>query len=102
MYAVIKAGGHQYKVSQGDNVTVDYHDGNEGDKIVFDQVCLVGGKELVVGDPLVKGATVEAVIKRQTRAAKVLVFKFKRRKNYKRTRGHRQPVTVVEIGAITH
>ena len=100
MYAVIKAGGHQYKVSQGDQVKIDLVDGKAGDKITFDQVLMVGGDKPVVGAPLVSGASVEAVIKEQTRDPKVIVFKYKRRKNYKRTKGHKQPVTVVEISKI--
>ncbi|MBF0440711.1 MAG: 50S ribosomal protein L21 [Oligoflexales bacterium] len=100
MYAVIKAGGHQYKVSQGDRITIDYHSGSEGDKLVFDHVCMLSADEVVLGNPTVQGASVEAVIKRQMREPKVIVFKYKRRKNHKKTRGHRQPVTVVEISAI--
>ena len=79
---------------------VDFLKGNEGDKVTFDQVLMVGGSTPKVGAPLVSGATVEATIKEQTRASKVIVFKYKRRKNYKRTRGHKQPLTIVEIGKI--
>ena len=100
MFAVIKAGGHQYTVQQGDEVTIDYLAGNEGDAVVFDQVLMIGGDKPVFGEPLVAKAKVEAVIKKQTREPKILVFKFKRRKNYKKTRGHKQPVTVVEIRKI--
>lgn len=101
MYAVIKAGGHQYRVSQGDTLTVDYQPGKkEGEKLTFDHVLMIGGEKMVVGDPLVKGATVEAVVKKQARAPKILVFKFKRRKQYKRTRGHKQPITEIEITGI--
>jgi len=102
VYAVIKAGGHQYRVSPGQEVTVDFVEGKEGDKVTFDQVLMLGGKETVVGAPVVSGAKVEAVIKKQTRNPKVIVFKYKRRKNYKVTRGHKQPVTVVEIAKIAH
>ena len=103
MYAVIKAGGHQYKVSQGDVVTVDFlKDAKEGETVTFDQVLLVGGKDTVVGQPLVAGAKVEAVVKQQTRNPKIIVFKFKRRKDYKRTKGHKQPVTVLEVSKIVH
>ena len=103
MYAVIKAGGHQYKVSQGDLVTVDFlKDAKEGETVTFDQVLLVGDKETVVGLPLVAGAKVEAVVKQQTRNPKIIVFKFKRRKDYKRTKGHKQPVTVLEVSKIVH
>ena len=102
MYAVIKAGGHQYRVSQGDELTVDFLEGKKaGDKITFDEVLLVGGDETKIGAPLVGGASVEATVKAQTHNPKILVFKFKRRKDYKRTRGHKQPVTVLEINNIS-
>ena len=78
MYAVVKAGGHQYKVSQGDELTVDFLEGKkEGDKITLDQVLLLGGEKTIVGAPLVEGAKVEATVKKQTRNPKILVFKFK-------------------------
>ena len=100
MYAVIKAGGHQYKVSEGDKLEVDFLKGNEGDKVTFDSVLMVGGSDQKFGAPFVGGASVEATISKQTRAPKVIVFKYKRRKNYKRTKGHKQPLTVVEINKI--
>mgnify|MGYP003687840497 CR=1 FL=1 len=103
MYAVVKAGGHQYRVSQGDELTVDFLEGKkEGDKVTLDQVLLVGGDKTVVGAPLVEGAKVEATVKKQTHNPKILVFKFKRRKDYKKTQGHKQPVTVLEINSIKH
>lgn len=102
MYAVIKAGGHQYRVSQGDELTVDFLEGKkEGDKVTFNDVLMVGGDDAKVGAPLVSGASVEATVKGQTHNDKILVFKFKRRKDYKRTRGHKQPVTVLEINNIS-
>jgi len=101
MYAVIKTGAHQYKVSQGDLIEIDKLDGAEGDSVTFDKVMLLGGGKTVIGDPLVEGASVKAVIKRQFRDKKILVFKYKRRKNYKKTAGHRQPLTTVEIGEIS-
>ncbi len=103
MFAVFQAGGHQYRVSQGDQITVDFLEGkNEGDKVNFSEVMLVGGDKVVVGAPYVQGASIEAVVKKQTFNPKVIVFKFKRRKDYKRTRGHKQPVTVLEISGIKH
>lgn len=101
MYAVIKSGGHQYRVTEGLQFDVQKIAGNEGDKVTFDQVLLVGGKSLNVGSPTVSGATVEATIKRQFRDDKVWVFKYKRRKNYKKLRGHRQPLTTVEVTKIS-
>lgn len=103
VYAVIKAGGHQYKVSEGDSISIDYQEGKEkGDKITFDNVLLIGGDKTVTGSPLVKGASVVAEVEEQTANDKVIVFKFKRRKNYKRTRGHKQKITVVKIGKISN
>ncbi len=100
MYAVIKAGGHQYKVEEGNTLTVDFIQGNPGDKVSFDKVLMLSTKQTVVGKPLVAGATVEAVIKEQSRLPKVIVFKYRRRKNYKKTRGHKQPVTQIEVTKI--
>ena len=98
MFAVIKSGGHQYRVNQGDEITVDKLLGKEGDKVTFDKVMLVGNK---VGAPLVSGAKVEGTIKSQFRGEKLHVFKYKRRKNYKRTKSHRQDYTKVTIGKIS-
>ena len=100
MYAIVKSGGHSYKVSAGDKLQVDYIAGNEGDTVVMDRVLMLGGSQPVIGKPLVEGARVEAVIKKQVKAPKVLVFKYKRRKNYKRTKGHRQLHTVLEIASV--
>jgi large subunit ribosomal protein L21 len=101
MYAVIKTGGKQYRVSQGERLQVEKLPGNPGDGISFDQVLLVGeGEAIKVGTPLVKGAQVKAKIVAQERGEKLIVFKFKRRKNYRRKNGHRQPYTRVEITGI--
>lgn len=101
MFAVFKAGSRQFRVSQGDEITVDFLEGKkEGDKVSFPNVLLVGGEKTVVGAPLVSGASIEAVVKKQGFNPKVLIGKFKRRKDYKRTRGHKQPVTIVEISGI--
>ncbi len=101
MYAVIKAGGHQYKVQKGDLLTVDFINGQAGDKVTFDNVLMLGGDKLVVGKPTVQGATVEAVIKEQSHNDKLIIFKYRRRKNYKKRGGHTQAVTVVEVGKIS-
>ena len=100
MYAVIKAGSRQFKVIEGQTLTIDRVAGNEGDKFTFNDVLMVGGKSLKVGMPNVSGASVEATIKTQKKDAKITVFKYKRRKNYKKTVGHRQPITVLEINKI--
>jgi large subunit ribosomal protein L21 len=100
MYAVIVAGCRQFKVEQGQTLTIDRVPGNPGDNYKFDQVLMVGGETVKVGAPTVAGASVEATIKSQGKGEKITVFKYKRRKNYKRTHGHRQPITVLEIKAI--
>ena len=101
MYAVIQTGGHQYKVKEGDKVRIDRLAGDAGQSVVFDRVLMIAQDEKVTfGTPVVKGAQVGATILEQVRDPKVLVFKYKRRKNYKKMRGHKQPVTVVTIGKI--
>ena len=97
MYAVIKTGGKQYRVSKGDKLRVEKLPGNVGDAVTFDQVLLVGGEAVKLGKPLVGGAKVEAKITAQGLGKKLVVFKFRRRKNYRRKNGHRQPYTALEI-----
>jgi len=100
MYAVIKTGGKQYKVAQGDKLRVEKLPGNVGEAVTFDQVLLVAGDSLKLGMPLVGGAKVEAKILAQGRGKKLVVFKFRRRKNYRRHTGHRQPFTALEVTKI--
>jgi large subunit ribosomal protein L21 len=101
MFAVIKTGGKQYKVAPADLIRVEKLDGDAGDQVAFDQVLMVGGEAApVVGAPLVAGASVAGEIVEQARNAKILVFKKRRRKNSKRSRGHRQQVTLVRITEI--
>ncbi|MEZ4441530.1 MAG: 50S ribosomal protein L21 [Polyangiaceae bacterium] len=101
MYAVIKTGGKQYRVAEGDTLQVEKLPGEPGDKIQFDQVLLVGGGDTTkVGKPLVDGAKVQGEITAQNRGKKIIVFKMKRRKNYRRKNGHRQPYTQVKITGI--
>lgn len=97
MYAVIKTGGKQYRVATGDKLRVEKLPGNVGDAVTFDQVLMVGGEALKLGRPLVGGAKVEAKILGQGLGKKLIVFKFRRRKNYRRKNGHRQPFTALEI-----
>ena len=97
MYAVFKTGGKQYRVAAGDKLRVEKLPGNTGDTVTFDQVLLVGGETLKLGQPLVGGATVEAKIVTHGLGKKLIVFKFRRRKNYRRKNGHRQPFTALEI-----
>ena len=97
MYAIFKSGCRQYKAAKGDQIKVDFISGKAGDKVNLDQVLMVGGQKPVFGSPTVKGAKVSAVIKEQTFNDKILVFKYKRRKNYKVLNGHKQPMTILEI-----
>lgn len=101
MYAVIATGGKQYRVSEGDLIRVEKLDGGEGDKVVFEDVLMLGGGEKAkIGTPTVAKAKVEAQITAQGRARKIIVFKFKRRKKYRRKQGHRQPYTELRITKI--
>ena len=97
MYAVFKTGGKQYRVAQGDQVRVEKVPGNVGDAIAFSDVLLVAGETVKLGKPLVGGAKVEAKIVSQGLGPKLVVFKFKRRKNFRRKTGHRQPYTALQI-----
>ncbi|MBS4773281.1 MAG: 50S ribosomal protein L21 [Proteobacteria bacterium] len=94
MYAVIKTGGKQYRVASGDVVKVEKLAGEEGKEVVFNEVLAMGD---TIGNPLVDGASVKATILKQARDAKVIVFKKKRRQNYRRKNGHRQSITLVKI-----
>ena len=102
MYAVIQTGGKQYRAEPGQTLWVEKLAGNAGDKITFDQVLLVARGEgpVAVGKPTVSGATVTASIVEQGLGEKLVVFKFRRRKNYVRKNGHRQELTAVKIESI--
>ena len=101
MYAVIKTGGKQYRVAPGDKLRVEKLPGNVGDTVTFGEVLMIGGESVKLGKPLIAGAKVEAKVIAQDRAKKIIVFKFRRRKNYRRKAGHRQPFTALEITGIT-
>ena len=101
MYAVIKTGGKQYRVAEGQNLRVEKVAGEPGDTVTFDQVLMLGGDEPKVGRPTLAGAKVEAKIVAQDRAKKIIVFKFRRRKNYRRKQGHRQPYTELKVTNIS-
>ena len=94
MFAVIKTGGKQYRVVSGDVIAVEKLSGDVGSVVNFDQILLLGDK---VGSPTVKGASVAGEVLEQFRDKKVIVFKKKRRKNYRRKNGHRQDLTLVKI-----
>ena len=101
MFAVVKTGGKQYKVAENDIIKVERLPGDAGSAVTLDQVLAVGdAKGVKVGSPLVAGTVVSAEIVEQTRGDKIIVFKKKRRKNYRRTRGHRQELTVLRITGI--
>jgi large subunit ribosomal protein L21 len=102
MFAIVQAGGRQEKVTPGVVVVVDRLDVEPGAEITFDKVLLVGseGGEFVAGAPYVPGASVTGVVEAQTQAKKIRVFKMKRRKHYRRTRGHRTQQTQVRVTSI--
>lgn len=101
MYAVVVAGGKQHRVRQGDMLRIEKVEGDVGASLSLDRVLMVAGEgETKVGCPVVEGARVEAEVVRQGRSRKVLVFKKKRRKNYRRFYGHRQPFTQIRVTGI--
>jgi large subunit ribosomal protein L21 len=100
MYAVIKTGGKQYKVSEGDFLKIEKLAGEVGDTIELGEVLMVGGDTVKIGTPLVPNASVTGKIVEQGKEKKILVFKSKRRKDSRKLRGHRQPRTIVKIEKI--
>ncbi len=101
MYAIIKAGGKQYRVSEGDLIDVERRSGEVGQAVDFPEVLLVGDQEtLHIGKPVLSGARVMGTIAEQGKEAKIIVFKFKRRKKYRKRQGHRQLFTRVRIDQI--
>jgi large subunit ribosomal protein L21 len=101
VYAIIQTGGKQYRVAPGDVLRVERLPGERGDEVVLDQVLLVtDGDNVQVGQPLVPNATVRTQILQQGKGKKILVYKKKRRKNYRRKQGHRQMFTALQIGEI--
>ena len=101
MYAIIESCGKQYKVAEGDVVFFEKLDAEEGKKVSFDNVVLVSdGKKIDVGTPYVKGVTVEGKVVANGKGKKILVYRYKAKKNERRTQGHRQPYTKVEITSI--
>jgi len=102
MYAVVKTGGKQYRVSAGDKIRIEQIPADVGSAVVLDQVLMVSnGTEVSVGKPLIKGAKVEAKVLAQDRADKVHIFKMRRRKHYQKRQGHRQNYTEIEITGIS-
>ncbi|WP_311491941.1 50S ribosomal protein L21 [uncultured Anaerococcus sp.] len=102
MYAIIKTGGKQYKVSEGDLVRVEKLAYEVGETVDFDQVLLVANNgELKVGSPIVEGAKVSATVEDQNKDKKIVVYKYKPKKQYRKKHGHRQPYTLVKINSIS-
>lgn len=102
MQAIIVTGGKQYNVSEGDTLFIEKLDVNAGDAVVFDQVlAIVDGENSKFGTPVVEGAKVDASVVKNGRGKKVIVFKYKPKKGYRRKQGHRQPYTKVTIGKIS-
>lgn len=102
MYAIIEACGKQYKVSEGDIVQLEKLEAKEGEKVTFDQVLLLSdGDKIKVGTPTVKSAKVEATVVEHGKAKKIRVYKYKAKKNERKTQGHRQPFTKVKIEKIS-
>jgi large subunit ribosomal protein L21 len=101
MYAVIRTGGKQYRVNEGGRLRVEKLPGEIGDKLEFGEVLMLGGDKLKVGKPFVSGAKVTAEIVAQGRDRKVIIFKIRRRKRYRRHGGHRQPYTELKITGIS-
>ena len=98
MYAVVKTGGKQYRVEKGSTLVVEKLDASAGDKITLDEVLMVGGdKSVTVGTPTVSGATVTATVEEQLKDDKIIIFKKKRRQNYRRKNGHRQRLTKITV-----
>jgi large subunit ribosomal protein L21 len=102
MYAVIRTGGKQYKVAAGEKIKIEQIAADVGQEIVIDQVLAVGsGTDLMVGSPLVAGASVKATVVAQGKRDKVHIFKLRRRKHYKKSQGHRQTYTELQIDAVS-
>ena len=100
MYAIIKTGGNQYKVSEGDVLFIEKLAAEEGEAVKFEEVLAVGGEKTVIGTPVVDGASVDAKVLENGKAKKVIVFKYKPKKGYKKKQGHRQPYTKIQIEKI--
>jgi large subunit ribosomal protein L21 len=102
MYAIIEEGSHQFRVREGDRIRVDRRDGKAGDELVFSKVLLVSAEngQPTIGAPAVVGARVVGKIVNQFRTKKIIIQKFRRRKNVRRRNGHRQPFTTVQITSV--
>ena len=100
MYAVIETGGKQYQVAVGDFISIEKLGKADGEKVTFDKVIAVSGDEFSLGAPYVEGASVDATVVKTGRAKKIIVFKYKPKKGYRKKQGHRQDFTKVKIESI--
>ena len=101
MYALVRTGGKQYRVAKDDTILVERIAADEGAEVILDDVVMLGDGDMVtIGTPRVEGAAVSATVVSQTRGPKIIIFRRKRRKNHRRTRGHRQDLTLLKINAI--
>ena len=102
MYALVKTGGKQYRVSKDDTILVERIAGEEGSQVILDDIVMLGdGDKVTIGTPRVEGAAVSATLVSQTRGPKIIIFRRKRRKNHRRTMGHRQDLTLLKITAVS-
>lgn len=101
MYAIVETGGKQYRVEQGDVLSVERLDGEAGDTIALERVLLVGGDATTIGTPLVAGAVVNATILEHGRDKKKIIFRYKNKNRYRVKKGHRQPHTRIQIESIS-
>ena len=101
MYALVKTGGKQYRVSKDDTILVERIAAEEGAEVILNNIVMLGdGDKVIIGTPTVDGAAVSATVIRQTRGPKIIIFRRKRRKNHRRTQGHRQDLTLLKINDI--
>ena len=101
MYALVKTGGKQYRVAKDDTILVERLVAEEGEQVILRDIVMLGdGDKVTIGTPLVDGAAVSATVLRQTRGPKIIIFRRKRRKNHRRTHGHRQDLTLLKINDI--
>ena len=102
MHAIIETGGKQYKVAEGDTLFIEKRPNEAGDAVTFDKVlAILDGDKATFGTPVVEGAKVDASVVKNGKGKKIIVFKYKPKKNYRRKQGHRQPYTKVTIGKIS-
>ena len=100
MYAVVETGGKQVKVSEGSVIYVEKLEAEVGETVTFDKVLMVGGDSVKIGNPYVEGASVTATVEKQGKHRKIIVFKMKPKKKYRRKKGHRQPYTKLTVTTI--